>query len=354
MAAPHEQPVVTAAVLVVADVHDELTPFVESLRAVSRLEVTTNERRALSALAEGGPFVLGLAYSCIELSLAFSLRVLKRLASDTDRLQTILFCHRAEAARAYELCRDSVVDDYLVVHPIYDGWQVPLRIKQASDRLAIRGWMSGITAPLGRAGVLECFADLETAAAALAPRPARLEQALEAVRSAVSNLTDQLAHGARLAAESRLRPEAAALTLPSQPAPPPQPDGASPATVLVVDDDDVVRRTVCRSLEAGGYRAVTAADGVECFAALEAERIRLVLMDVEMPGASGFEVTRTIRERWSADELPVIMLTGHGEQQNVMLALQAGASDFLVKPASRRDLLAKVAHGLGQPADRST
>lgn len=354
MAEPRERPVGTASVLVVADVHDELTPFVESLRAVCSLEVTTDEQRALAAVAEKAPLVLGLAHSRVELSVAFLLRVLKRLSSGTERLHTIIFCNRAEAARAYELCRDSVVDDYLVVHPVFDSWQLPLRIKQARDRLALRQWMSGITTlPADRKGVLECLTDLEAAAATVVPRSERLDRALLAVRSAVTEISDRLADGARLAAQSRPRPEATALALAAEsPRPPARHEPVGTTTVLVVDDDDFVRRTVSRSLESGGYRALAACNGRECLAALRAESVDLVLMDVEMPGASGFEITRTIRELWSAEKLPVIMLTGHGEQQTVMSALEAGASDFLVKPASKKDLLARVAHHLALPADR--
>jgi CheY-like chemotaxis protein len=347
MAIPRAQPGGTAAVLVVADVHDELTPLVQTLKtAVAPLEVTTDEDHALSILARGEPHVLGLAHSRLELSLAFYLHALKRSPTEASHLQTILFCNRAEAGRAYDLCRDSVVDDYLVIRPIYDTWQLALAVKHARDRLTVRRWMLDVTTPPPEQKNLpECVADLEAAVATHAPGHARLERALAAVRGAVTELTGHLEHGARLVEESRARRNATGLaSVPEGPMPLANSMQPSLATILVVDDDDLSRRLVSRSLESGGYRVLTAEDGAQGMAALQAEHVDLVLMDVEMPGLSGFDVTKRVRERWS--ELPIIMLTGHGEQQTVIAAMEAGASDFVVKPGTRAGLLAKVAHSL--------
>jgi CheY-like chemotaxis protein len=345
-------PTAPATVLVVADVHDELPPLVDALKAasVAAFDVTTDERHALTVLARGGAWVVALAHSRLELSLSFYVQVLKRLPAEAISVQAILLCNRIEAARAYELCRDAVLDDYLVTRPLYDAGQLPLAIKHARDRLTVRRWMVDVTTLPERRSVAGCVTDLEAAVAAHAPDNGRLERALSAVRDAVAELSGQLAQGAHLVQESRTgRDPAGALTAASTtPAPSPAPARHETA-VLVVDDDEFTRNVTARFLESGGYRVVTATDGASAIDTLLSGGIRVVLMDVEMPGLSGIETTRRIRERWSADELPIIMLTGHGEQQVVVEAVDAGISDFVVKPASQSKLLAKVAQSLLVP-----
>lgn len=345
---PRDSTADAVPVLAVADVHDELTPLVESLTTVvAPIDVTTDEDRALQILDRPEPRILALAFSTLDLSLLFYLRALKRTDGRGDRWQTLLFCDRTEARRAFDLCREAVIDDYLVTRPLYDAWQLALAVKHARDRLALRQWVQDVTthAP-GHRSLEQCIADLETAASDEIPRNARLERALTEVRLAVTDLSGHLREGARLveqarAAEVDLARLAATPASPSSSAPLP-----TPATILVIDDDTFSRSIVSRSLEFGGYRVAQAGDGIDGLATLHAQRVDLILMDIEMPRLAGIETTRRVREHWPADVLPVIMLTGHGEEGTVLDALAAGASDFLLKPATRADLLAKVAHHL--------
>jgi CheY-like chemotaxis protein len=348
----------SAALLAVADVHDDLTPLVDLLKTVvAPFDVTTDEGHALQRLERPEPLVLGLAYSRLELALMFYLRALKRLSADrSDLLQTIVFCDRTEAKKAYDLCCEGVIDDYLVTRPIYDPGQLALAIKQARDRLAIKRWMLDVTAPRAEGrDITQCVADLEAAAAAFSPKNERLQKAMADVRLAVNDLSNHLKEGTRLVEQSRAVHADAAPAAPSASAPVAATVVPFPATVtvLVVDDDEFTRHFVARTLEAGGYRALVAEDGRQGMALLATERVDLVLMDVEMPGLSGIETTRRLRERWPAEGLPVIMLTGHGERETVIGALEAGASDFLVKPCSRSALLGKVAEKLGSPQAQS-
>jgi CheY-like chemotaxis protein len=327
------------AVLAVADLHDDLTPLVDQLTsAVSPVDVTTDEDHAFAVLERQEPLVLALAYSRLEPALVFYLRARKRLPGErTDLLQTILLCDRTEAREAFNLCRDSVVDDYLVTRPIYDPWQLALAVKQARDRLAIRRWMLEVTAPpRERKGLEQCLADLDRAASVEAPDNPRLRLALDAVRTAVDDLSGQLREGARLVEQTR-----AGAATPTSAQPPAVPSRAS-RTILVVDDDEFARRFVSRTLESEGYRVLTAENGLIGLAALGTEQVDLVLMDVEMPGLSGLDTARHVRQRWAADTLPIVMLTAHGDRDTVVNALAAGASDFVVKPGTRASLLAKV------------
>jgi CheY-like chemotaxis protein len=333
-------------VLAVANVHDELAALVEALNStVGEVEVTTDERRALHVLDQAGPRVVALAFGTLDLSLVFYLRALKLVGSvRAAEWHTVLFCDRMEARRAWEMCRDGVIDDYLVTRPLYDAWQLALAVKQARERLDLKHWTKRGAVPLpGRKSPQQYVEDLETAAVEETARNPRLQRAVAEVRMAVTNLSDHLREGTEIFERARATPDAIAELSASVEAAS-TPEAAEPErhTVLVIDDDDFARKMVCRTLESGGYAAVAVADGLTALEVLENQAVHVVLMDVEMPGLSGIETTRRLRERWPANALPVIMLTGHGERQTVLEALGAGASDFIVKPGTRAALLAKV------------
>ena len=110
--------------------------------------------------------------------------------------------------------------------------------------------------------------------------------------------------------------------------------------VLVAEDDLNIQRGLVDTLESEGYRATPAADGEEALQLLETNEFDLVLLDIMMPGRSGYDVCRAIRSR---DEgLPVIMLTCKGEEIDKVVGLQLGADDYVTKPFGVRELLARI------------
>lgn len=109
--------------------------------------------------------------------------------------------------------------------------------------------------------------------------------------------------------------------------------------ILVVDDDPDLLALVAFALTNAGYAVVTAADAGPALAAFDREMPNLVLLDINLPGGSGFEVCRSIRGRSQA---PVMMLTARGEEEDLVRALELGADDYLTKPFSQRTLLARV------------
>jgi DNA-binding response OmpR family regulator len=111
------------------------------------------------------------------------------------------------------------------------------------------------------------------------------------------------------------------------------------ATVLVVDDEPIVREVVVRYLEREGHRTLEAGDGIAARAAIEKSPPDLVLLDVMLPGADGLELCRWIR---SSSQLPVIMLTARGEEADRIVGLELGADDYVTKPFSPRELAARV------------
>jgi two-component system, OmpR family, response regulator ResD len=110
-------------------------------------------------------------------------------------------------------------------------------------------------------------------------------------------------------------------------------------TVLVVDDEPIVRDVVVRYLRRDGYETREAATGDEARQILEAESPELVVLDVMLPGTDGLELCRWIRSR---SELPVIMLTARGEETDRIVGLELGADDYVTKPFSPRELAVRV------------
>ena len=127
-------------------------------------------------------------------------------------------------------------------------------------------------------------------------------------------------------------------------------------TVLVVDDEPMVRDVVCRYLERDGHRVVTAGDGESAREMIEHEAPSLVLLDVMLPGKTdGLALCRWIR---ASSELPVILLTARVEESDRIVGLELGADDYVTKPFSPRELATRVktvlrrARAGGSPRER--
>jgi len=110
--------------------------------------------------------------------------------------------------------------------------------------------------------------------------------------------------------------------------------------ILVIDDDAKIRTVVRRGLAYEGYRVVEAASGEEGLEKAREHLPDLVILDVMMPGIDGLEVTRRLRS--SGDEVAILMLTARDEVKDRVEGLETGADDYLVKPFSFEELLARV------------
>src|SRR5690349_9928616 len=110
-------------------------------------------------------------------------------------------------------------------------------------------------------------------------------------------------------------------------------------TVLVVDDEPIVRDVVVRYLERDGFRTLTASNGDAARELIEQREPSLVVLDVMLPGTDGLSLCRWIRGRSS---LPVILLTARGEEADRIVGLELGADDYVTKPFSPRELAARV------------
>ena len=110
-------------------------------------------------------------------------------------------------------------------------------------------------------------------------------------------------------------------------------------TVLVVDDEPEIVRLVRDYLERAGFRVATAADGEQALRAARSERPDIVVLDLGLPGLDGLDVTRELRRD---GQVPIIMLTARTEEADRVAGLELGADDYVAKPFSPRELVARV------------
>ena len=114
---------------------------------------------------------------------------------------------------------------------------------------------------------------------------------------------------------------------------------SAPRTVLVVDDEATVRDVVGQYLTRDGFRVVSTGDGREVSGLVERESPDLVVLDVMLPGIGGLELCRAIHARWP---IPVILLTARSQETDRIVGLELGADDYVTKPFSPRELVARV------------
>ena len=113
-------------------------------------------------------------------------------------------------------------------------------------------------------------------------------------------------------------------------------------SLLIVDDNEANRDVLSRRLAMNGYAVTVAASGVEALACVAAAPYDLVLLDVEMPSMSGFDVLGRIRETHSSTQLPVIMVTARTDGADIVEAFRLGANDYVTKPIDFPVALARI------------
>lgn len=109
--------------------------------------------------------------------------------------------------------------------------------------------------------------------------------------------------------------------------------------ILIVDDDAEIRHLLVRYLDKNGLRATAVADGRSMWHALDKGTFDLIVLDLMLPGDDGLTLCRDLRAR---SDIPIIMLTARGEETDRIVGLEMGADDYLAKPFSARELLARI------------
>lgn len=109
--------------------------------------------------------------------------------------------------------------------------------------------------------------------------------------------------------------------------------------ILVVDDDASIRQLLQITLQVEGYEVVLAEDGAQALTLVDTEQVDLIVLDLMLPHMDGWEVCRKVREK---GDLPIIMLTAKDDEVDTILGLKQGADDYITKPFSPRELVARI------------
>jgi len=127
--------------------------------------------------------------------------------------------------------------------------------------------------------------------------------------------------------------------------------------ILIVDDEEHIQELIKFNLENSGYKVLCAGNGNEAVKIAKAEIPNLILLDLMLPGMDGYDVCKEIRRDNEISNMPIIMITAKGEELDKILGLELGADDYITKPFSVRELLARVKAVLRrtaiQPLDKS-
>jgi two-component system, cell cycle response regulator DivK len=118
-------------------------------------------------------------------------------------------------------------------------------------------------------------------------------------------------------------------------------------TILVVDDDETNLTLARALLEADGFEVVTAIDAMSTFDVLKDVDPALILMDIQLPGMDGWELTRRLKKNIATSHIPVIALTAYGKHGDADRAREAGFSEFVAKPVSTRELPSIIRRHVG-------
>ena len=124
-------------------------------------------------------------------------------------------------------------------------------------------------------------------------------------------------------------------------------------TILVVEDEPILRDTIVYNLRAEGYDVLTAGDGATALDTAQRSRPDLVLLDVMLPVLDGLEVCRQLRQRSETTDVPILMLTARADETDKVVGLELGADDYVTKPFSWRELRARVRALLRRAEPRS-
>lgn len=112
--------------------------------------------------------------------------------------------------------------------------------------------------------------------------------------------------------------------------------------ILIVDDEAAIREMIAIALDLAGFECIEAEDALQAHHLVVDERPALILLDWMLPGMTGIELARRLKRDENTGEIPIIMLTARGEEDNKIQGLDAGADDYITKPFSTRELISRI------------
>lgn len=372
--------------LVASDSPTDATLVAKMLREeFEKVAISVDVDQAAQDFERHQPDVLILAFNGLEKAERYYLGLYRQCQSIHHRPhRTLILCDKDDLRRVYELCRKEHFDDYMLFWPLtFDTPRLPMAVHHALKGLAavhedmlkrqlasqarhiaeLEGMLKLSLAQgdshihqtdqkLKEAGLeinaaLDRFShrliDGQLAGAVEVRDVGRLQ--VELGRLKEGEIRRQLTGVAEAVAPMRdwttqLRQEVTPY-LETAHAMQSAADRVLPK-VLVVEDDAFQRKLAGQSLGSSGYEVVYADSGVTALGLLRKMRPDIILMDFELPGIDGIEVTRRIRATPQMADVPIVMLTGYRTREVVMGSVQAGANDFVVKPINADELRAKI------------
>jgi DNA-binding response OmpR family regulator len=117
---------------------------------------------------------------------------------------------------------------------------------------------------------------------------------------------------------------------------------AAKKTILVVDDEADIRDLLCYNLEQEGYRVEARENGEEALQFSKSNRVDLILLDLMLPGIPGLELCKQLKRQPETDSIPIIMITAKSSETDVIVGLELGADDYVTKPFSPKEVLARI------------
>lgn len=283
-----------------------------------------NVKQTIDLMLSTGAELLLLCYNDIGRSERFYLDFVRDMPPEkADTLRTVVMTYRGHEAQATQLCHRHNLLDYVIAGPTLDVQRLHYvlrglaRIKEAaSERSELQGRLDRAAQLLE--GLVDLQQQAETVGTALSTPGAAVPAALS---TSISQLLASIEAAAKATRSANL---------------------LGKRSILVVDDDPLLREICASGLEAAGYHVFEAGDAPEGILVLEQDNVDLILMDLMLPGLDGIAATRKIRAIPRCKAIPVLMLTGHSDPETVKTCGQAGANGFLVKPIDQGTLVEKV------------
>lgn len=374
-----------AVILIASDVVSDAELVRKLLRdEFNNLAISTDPNMAVADFESHHPDVLILAFNSLEKAERYYLG-LYRLSDNVHAIphRTLILCNKDDLKRVYELCKREYFDDYILFWPIpNDALRLPMTVHHAlrqitSEAAPTAGQLAAQARRLSElegllehqsvtggqraehasnsvrqaevevlaaidkfyssltTGGVEAMVDVRDAAglekeftrlknAGIAKSFQSVDAAVRPVRQWADSLRSDLA--------PQLESTRALQKLASKVRP----------VVLVVEDDEYQHKLLAQILIDENLELVFVTNGAEALSVLRRRRPDLILMDINLPGDDGVEVTRRIKSVEKFADIPVVMITGKGAKTIVIDSLKAGAVDFIVKPFSKNTLATKV------------
>lgn len=382
----------TPVLLVASDDLTDATLIAKMLREeFKKVEISANVDRAAQDFEHHQPDVLILAFNGMENAERYYLGLYRQCQSIHHRPhRTLILCNKDDIRRVYELCRKEYFDDYMLFWPLtFDTLRLPMAVHQALKALAAvqeDALKRQLASQARHIAELEDMLKLSLAQgdSRIHQTDQKLKEASLEINAALDRFSHRLIDGQLAGAVEvrdvgRLQDELERLKkgeirkqltgvvetvapmrdwatqlrqevtpyLETAHAMQSAADRVLPR-VLVVEDDAFQRKLVGQCLDNSRYEVVYADSGVNALGLLRKMRPDIILMDFELPGIDGIEVTRRIRATPQMGDVPIVMLTGHRTREVVMGSVQAGANDFVIKPINADELRAKINRHLGK------